>query len=513
MEEQLHRHTAGTNVQEEDHEKKSMMKKVKEKVDKMKDTIKHGGHGSHDQHKDEAHTINNSAVVRSGLVQPTVMGTPVLAEDLYAQPAAMGTPVLAEDLYAPPHSDIVDPPMRSFSQWEEEERHGDPPPLSTGAYGTHPENLSQFGRHSYHPVDASRQQLDSSVEQRIGIDKEPYYPTGTAPITGYATHFKETGAVTDPYDLTADPTTGYATRFETPNPRPQLQSIDVYMTHPAGDHAYKQDVATEQSGTVMEEDPSGPNPTMRASPGNYQTKVTDPTNTGGKESTGITDVLHSFDKMKIFEEPRPKSTKADQGETEVFTGSHDQFSPELVKAHRPLDTIPSDPSNPNSSYTQKITSATSAIGQKAAAVKDSIISKFSSSDEDKADIANEPQKAKTKPSTATDYAHVVADTLSGTLGPVYEKVADAGTSVMSKIQGSGQDESLTSPSGTSKGATVKEYLVDAFKPGDDDKVLSEKITSVFNRGRMNAPQETTTTKTTTYVIKDEGERRLQDSGN
>lgn len=219
--------------------------------------------------------------------------------------------------------------------------------------------------------------------------------------------------------------------------------------------------------------------------------------TGGKEA-GITDVLRSFDKMKVYDEPDKKSLKSDQNEPKVYTGSHEQFAPEPVE-NPLLDTITNDPSNPNSSYKQRISSATSAITDKASALKDSIVSKLSSSDENK-NMSTEAHKTNTKSSSPTVYAHMVAETLSGTLGPVYEKVADAGSSVMSKMQGSGQHgssaESEKAPE--SKGVTVKEYLVNTLKPRDDDKVLSDVITHAFHRGKANEPQLETTSTTTTY---------------
>ncbi|XP_076915068.1 low-temperature-induced 65 kDa protein-like [Bidens hawaiensis] len=204
--------------------------------------------------------------------------------------------------------------------------------------------------------------------------------------------------------------------------------------------------------------------------------------------------------MKVFDEhdtnPKPKQT-----EPEVYTGSHDQFAPKPVK-NPPLDTIAANPSNPNSSYSQRISSATSAIADKAAAVKDTIVSKLSSSTENKTDTGTTSPKTNTKSSFPTAFSHKVADTLSSTLGPVYEKVT-------SKMQGSGHEEASGSPG---KGVTVKEFLVDTFKPGDDGKVLSEAITHAFHRGKGNQPMQETTS-TTTNVVKEEGERRLQESGN
>ncbi|GKB67356.1 low-temperature-induced 65 kDa protein-like protein [Tanacetum coccineum] len=390
------------------------MQKVKAKVDKLKGTIMHGhGHG----HKDETEAVNNTPAVRSGLMEPTVMGTPVLAEDLYAT-----------------HSDIVDPPVRSFSQWEEEEKHGDPPPVSTGLYGTR-----LFEDEKRHAAPAQPVSVGSHGTPASGKDEKR----------------EDTG---------------------------------VYVTHPGGPHVYAdQDLNKENipKGDVgrssgMRVDPNAPG-ARTGYPANYGTEVTDPTYTGGHEAVGITDVLHSFHKMSVLDTPETES------ETKPFKSGKnepsDQFSAKQVD-NTPLDTIAADPSNKNSSYAQRITSATSAITGKAAAVKESIVGTLSPSGDNK--------------SATKDYVHKVADTVTGTISPVYEKVVGAGSTVMSKMHGSGHDETTGSPGmttlPTSKGSGVKEYLIESFKPGDDDKVLSETITNALHRKKANTQQETITIK-------------------
>ncbi|KAJ0848180.1 hypothetical protein HanPSC8_Chr13g0554151 [Helianthus annuus] len=413
------------------------------------------------EHNDEAQTLNDSAVVRSGLVEPTVMGAPVLAEDLYAT-----------------HSDILDTPVRSFAQWEDEEKRGAPPPLSP-VYETHLTDMPHGGHHTY-GGEVNREQLKGSIGKHTFYEEENEErppPPSTVVLGTRRTDFVPVGdRVDEDFDREERMGTGKSTR--------------------------------------MEEEMSVPNP---ATAGSLRS-----TDTGEKDG-GITEVLHSLNKMKVFDEHDTKPLESDKHEPhepKVYTGSHDQFAPEPVE-NPPLDTIAANPSNPNSSYTQKISSATSAIADKAAAVKDSIVSKLSSSGENKSDVNTTSHKTNTKSSFPTAFSHRVADTLSGTLGPVYEKVAAAGTSVTSKMQGHGHDDKNGSPK------TVKEYLVDTFKPGDDDKVLSEVITHAFQMGKgKQPPQEGTTTTTYEVEVPQEGttaayevevmrdgERRVQESGN
>ncbi|KAF5772353.1 hypothetical protein HanXRQr2_Chr13g0575891 [Helianthus annuus] len=406
------------------------------------------------EHKDEAQTLNDSAVVRSGLVEPTVMGAPVLAEDLYAT-----------------HSDILDTPVRSFAQWEDEEKRGAPPPLSP-VYETHLTDMPHGGHHTY-GGEVNREQLKGSIGKHTFYEEEK----------------------------------------EEERPRPPSTGVfGAHMTHfvPVGDRGDEDFDRDERMGTGkptrMEEEMSVPNP---ATAGSLRSTDT------GEKDVGINEVLHSLNIMKVFDEHEhdTKPLESDKHEPhkphepKAYTGSHDQFAPEPVE-NPPLDTIAANPSNPNSSYTQRISSATSAIADKASAVKDSIVSKLSLSGEDRSDASTTSPKTNTKSSFPTVFSHKVADTLSSTLGPVYEKVAAAGTTASSKMQRHGHDDTTGSPK------TVKEYLVDTFTPGDDDKILSEAITRVFQMGNGKQPQEGTTT--TTYeveVMRDEGERRLQESGN
>ncbi|GJV39455.1 low-temperature-induced 65 kDa protein-like protein [Tanacetum coccineum] len=158
-----------------------------------------------------------------------------------------------------------------------------------------------------------------------------------------------------------------------------------------------------------------------------------------------------------------------------------------VRKRAKVKLIRADPSNKNSSYAHRITSATSAITCKAATVKESIVGTLSHSGDNK--------------SATKDYVHKVADTVTGTISLVYEKVMGACSTVMLKMHGSGHDETTGSPRmaslGTSKGSGVKKYLIESLKPGDDDKVLSEMITNSLHRKKANTkptPQETITIK-------------------
>ncbi|XP_059449184.1 low-temperature-induced 65 kDa protein-like isoform X2 [Corylus avellana] len=203
--------------------------------------------------------------------------------------------------------------------------------------------------------------------------------------------------------------------------------------------------------------------TVSHSPGVYGIKAPDPTGTGDKV-VGITPILQSFVKMNVHDEPDPKSAGVADHDLPILTydqftklpstGSHDQFSPEPVpqeaKAIRDKPQLPKSfettkqqnhphevygkPSN-QSSYSEKISSATSAVADKAISASNAAASKL-----------------------------------------VYgEKVH--GTSNESECGVKGQD----------KGVSVKDYVLEKLRPGEEDRALSELISDALHKQRMEEP--------------------------
>ncbi|KAL2920643.1 Low-temperature-induced 65 kDa protein [Bienertia sinuspersici] len=79
----------------------------------------------------------------------------------------------------------------------------------------------------------------------------------------------------------------------------------------------------------------------------------------------------------------------------------------------------------------------------------------------------------------------IVDTVKGSIAPVYNKVAEVGSNMAKKVQGSGTGRevgptSTTGPTdGPDKGVSMKQYLVEKLRPGEDDKALSEVITEAL----------------------------------
>ncbi|XP_075495665.1 low-temperature-induced 65 kDa protein-like [Primulina tabacum] len=290
-------------------------------------------------------------------------------------------------------------------------------------------------------------------------------------------------------------------------------------------------------------------------PSNYESKVSDPTGDGGKEA-GVGQLIHRFDHMNVGNESETKQ----QPEKRPFTGSHDQFNPDS----NPVTTLDNPESDPKSfdSNTEagKVSSATSVITDKAISAKNVVASKLGyggDSGQEGLSPSNKPESESSPGYTQkiTDTLNPVYEKVAGagtavmskfqgggeavkqgegygqegmnpsnkpgsestpgytqritdTLNPVYEKVAGAGTTVMSKFQGGG-DAAAT---GTNKGVSPKDYWDEKLKPGDEDKALSETITDALHKKKEGYFQKTGEEKPIGKVTEGiEGKREGEDA--
>lgn len=305
------------------------------------------------------------------------------------------------------------------------------------------------------------------------------------------------------------------------------------------------------------EDPQVPKdrPEMNPNPANYQSKVTDPTGANNEEA-GVGPLVQSFEKMGVDDvpettreqvtegirtEPRTGDIKFDQGtEHRQYTGSHDQFAPQETPADFPsvgedTESIPKsmNPSKPEDipqdtltgkpgSYTERISSATSAIADKAVAAKNVVASKLGyggKEEETSKTQVSRGHKDASKTTSATELAQKAASTVAEKLAPVYEKVAGAGSTVMAKVQGTpagvtghesrgGADaeQHEVKTKATDKGVSMKEYLAEKFKPGEEDRALSEVISGSLSR-QKDRTEETEEAKPMGKVTESEEVKR------
>ncbi|GFY84222.1 CAP160 protein [Actinidia rufa] len=287
-------------------------------------------------------------------------------------------------------------------------------------------------------------------------------------------------------------------------------------TRQAGEKTRQTKVSVGKS-TALEEDPHAPKELPEVS--NYQSKVTDPTGDGGEEA-GITPILSAFNKMNVSGELKSNPKAGERPKS--YAGSHDQFASEQRPAHTttdpempglalksfhggsnpddmPCDTFTKQPSG-QGGYTEKISSATSAITDKAIAAKNAVISKLG-------------YGTREGEETGKSGSNITA-TVTEKLSPMSEKVANVGTSVMSKVHGSetGQERGdIDKRQG--KAVSMKEYLAEKLSPSDEDKALSEVISDALHKRKQEVGENAEAEKPVGKVTEsEEVKKRLGTTG-
>ncbi|XP_061956633.1 low-temperature-induced 65 kDa protein-like [Populus nigra] len=422
------------------HEKKSVLKKVMDKAKKLKDKVKLHGHGhGHDYHEGHVPDDNDLYEEDDDEDEEMVEDPEVHGASAYDS-AAIRSSVQGQGLR-------LGNPRTSY---------GNPTTMQKEHTGTD-------------PMKSSLLEQEVLVGRTTALKEVHHAPVNSPASVSPATVEQRRDAY---------PVKGFVHEQERIRGQPE-----VNLKIPVG----------------LEEDPHAPKGRLGDhAPSNYQTKVTDPTGSGGKEA-GITPILHSFDKMNIYDESRGEkqnlSTGSRDGQLSLPpTGSHDQFSAEPLKAkEHTLGGIGDKPSN-QSSYTEKISSATTAISDKAKAATNVIASNLGYGERDnnikEHTMTHEGQgQNAAKPASTVEYGKKIATTVTEKLTPVYEKVAGVGSTVMSKLHGNTNASTNTSNEaesrikGKDKAVSVKDYFAEKLRPGEEDMALSEVISETLNNGK------------------------------
>ncbi|KAK6925810.1 hypothetical protein RJ641_007529 [Dillenia turbinata] len=266
-------------------------------------------------------------------------------------------------------------------------------------------------------------------------------------------------------------------------------------------------------------------------PGNYQTKVDDPTGANFKHvvppygngnayfsSSGELDLsgvcvmaFKVFVGLPITGRVTPTPTaevakacysfaeltrknehvRGSQIRSKTTTLHSDQFAPEPPTEKS--ENISTDKQqtaleNQPPSCTQEVSSATSAITDKALNAKSIVTSILgygaqidSNTTEPHNESGNEAESGKV--SSVTDYSRKVASTAMEKLTPLYGKVAGEGSAAVSKVYG--KENELKNQD---RGVSVKEYLAKKLRPGGEDKALSDAISDGVHE-RKEEPEQ------------------------
>ncbi|KAJ4841763.1 hypothetical protein Tsubulata_043785 [Turnera subulata] len=547
---------------EHHHEKKSVLKKVKAKAKKIKDTLKLHGHGHHDhdqeQLRPEGHVPDDHDLDEEDdddddeemIGDPEVHGAsgynPAAVRDSAVAPGQ--STKFVDNYPSEMHEDATE---RSFNHGQYEDKgvssvvpgetsivyevartpvnspaaHVSVSPAINveGAKGTAPDSGGQ-GQTSviFEPSPAAH----VSVTPAINVESTE----GTAPDSGGQ---GQTSVISEPMWLEEDPHApkDVVDKFSPSN----YQAKVTDPTHAGGEEAGVSPVLSSFSKMNIDDHPKPESEAEQLDENEPQ-----PHNQAAFTfPTGRHDHLSSFSKMNIDDHPKPESEleQLDENESQPHnqpaftfpTGSHDQFSPEAAPPV-PITTQESSQSSSVSvpeqsdvahttedkeeptgqgqgSYTEKISSATSVIADIAISAKNVIASsKVGYGDNTRLEGEDDAGRGT---SSAVEYGKKIAATVTQKLAPVYEKVADVGGTVVSKVYGTKTATVGAKVKEQDKGVSVKEYVTDKLRPGEEDRALSEIISEVLHHKGGPAGKEEGKTTTVEVAEADEGEVKRQ----
>ncbi|KAI3985324.1 hypothetical protein MKX01_033638 [Papaver californicum] len=469
-------HSAGGHhEQDEHHEKKSVIKKVKAKAKKIKDTIGsriHGGHEHEHEHEHEYglehddQDLDEEDDFDDELEQdPEVHGAP-----MYESSAVM---MGNENLDSgPTHLNVVD------------KGNTGPAGINFGEQGVPGPKRTDFGMKSntgQTKVDLHDKAYTGQSRNNLGISK-----TGESK-TGLGMH---TPLETDPSAPFGSDSSG---------------NYQSKVTDPTGGGAKEADMEPmiRSFGKMEFTNEPGQKPAF--------------TGTGSHDQFSPDSTETEVDGMSVDKESNrnPSYTEKITAATSAIAGS----------AASALGGTAASAKN-------VVGSATSTITDTAATAKNAVASKLGYGGNDNSNIATQGthsihnegtytgDQSKSTTAVVGDYGRKVASAVSEKLAPVYgtvaevgsavvtpvyEKVAGAGSAVASKIQGTGSNTSTRTgartDSGTGtgtggvgfvteqdKGVSMKDYLVQKLSPGEEDKALSEVISGVMHKKKDEFPE-------------------------
>ncbi|XP_073125328.1 uncharacterized protein [Henckelia pumila] len=216
-------------------------------------------------------------------------------------------------------------------------------------------------------------------------------------------------------------------------------------------------------------------PESESTPG-YTQRITDTLNPVYEKVTGAgTAVMSKFQTGK---------QGGDYGQEGISPSNKPASESTLGSGQEGLSPSNKPESESTPGYTQRITDTLNPVYEKVTGAGTAVMSKFQTGKQGGQEGTTSPSNKPASESTP-GYTQRITDTLN----PVYEKVAGAGTAVMSKFQGSG-DAGAAAATGTDKGVSSKDYWAEKLKPGDEDKALSEAITGALHKKKEGYMQKT-----------------------
>ncbi|GAU15430.1 hypothetical protein TSUD_44670 [Trifolium subterraneum] len=417
--------------QSSDHEKKSVLNKVKAKAKKIKDTIKkHGqqvldtgnGHNNENQHtsNDDGDLDEDKEIVQDREVHQVPIYD---SEDVKS-----ATPT--------PESEKVE---------------------NLGNSGIDIEDTKVKGEEAYHDTPVEGDSSNTEINQNIANDQaksfpveekpEQYKPNLEKPVTVLEEYPQKQGIKTEEYTLPnyqinhTDPSVAENDEIKD-NIKPLEESLERLNVH----------------------DESKPTTEQKIQPSVAAADIEYPPAVGSHDQF----VPHLSDATKTQNEYPQERTSIDiNRDLEIPSETREAFNNITTTAdiqpgyEKSVETQPK-----HKSYTDEIEISTAEEVDTSIHPEDDEISKLG------IDEKGDEQKS--------ENGKNIGYSLTEKLTPVYGKVAEVGNAVKSKVYGT-NDGSETKNG--DKGVTVKDYLAEKLKPSEEDKALSEVISEALHKGK------------------------------
>ncbi|KAK2653843.1 hypothetical protein Ddye_013699 [Dipteronia dyeriana] len=526
-----HQTVAEGDQGEQPHEKKSVFTKVKAKARKIKDTLT--GHG-HDNENDLDEEDDEDD--QEKFEDPQIHDAPKY--DTAGQVGNLGTSRVDHGRSTAMDVDPLETNVKPGSNFDGQERTKGQHKVTLGSVIgediTHASQKKPVTRYDDATTGIHDHQTKDNVPSNTGMGDLPHEPPFHSPgISHGRDNVPVKGDVLEPPGIHH-----HSSRDNVPSTR---TSDDNVVDRPGIHHKIRDDVSSRTTATDNLERPKGQEEDFAApkdsfgdyTSANYQTKVTDPTgkDVAGGEAAGVASILQSFEKMKVKdgsegvgktrqEHNLPAGRKEDHLPTSVApTGSHDQFSPELTPPkhltagqetfdspqehdylhEHELGTDHRPPSNQSSSYIDKISSPTTAIADKAVSPKNVVGDNDSTTGvHDHEGVGGKPSSDQSSYTEKLSYAtSVIADRAISAKNVVALKLGYGekdsevpGTGTFSTANQQQQQEGVEGNNQErGGGGSVKGYLAEKLRPGEEDKALSEVITETLHKPKPEQQQQ------------------------
>ncbi|KAJ4784213.1 Low-temperature-induced 65 kDa protein [Rhynchospora pubera] len=204
---------------------------------------------------------------------------------------------------------------------------------------------------------------------------------------------------------------------------------------------------------------------------------TNPPARGGEE-IGMTPVVQAFESLDVSKESKPELERKPEIQQPADTG----FTDQLNVSDEPMteqELKPETQQSADTGFTDQLSVSDEPMTEQEPKPETQQSADTGSTDQPSVTYT---EKLKSMATVPAEYGKNVAST-------VYDKLSTAGTAVVRKIRGEPTEKGETETSreiNEDKGVSVKEYLSEKLKPGEEEEALSEVISETVQGSKEGA---------------------------